>query len=176
MGLEIRQWSGVVLEVRDAPQERLIEARVMTWDTPCDVGAYVETFAPDAFKQTLKKRGDRVKLLLHHDQTRPVGIANGWAPDEAGLVGRFRVSRTADGDIALEQARDGVLDVSIGFVPIPGGDQWSQDRRSVRRTAVELHEVSLVSLAAVDGAGVLSVRCQPSRLTEILDWLASARE
>jgi len=173
--METRNWTGQVLDVRAAPAERLIEARVITWETPIDAGSYVETFAPDSFKQTLRKRGDRVKLLLHHDQTRPVGLAQGWAPDDVGLIGRFRVSRTPDGDAALEQAADGTLDVSIGFLPSPGGDQWAADRRSVRRTAVELHEVSLVALAAVDGAKVLAVRSRGTHLTQTLDWLALVR-
>lgn len=173
--METRNWTGTILEVRAAPTERVIEARVITWETQIDAGAYTETFAPESFRATLRKRGARVKLLMHHDQTRPVGIATGWEPDDAGLLGRFRVSRTPDGDAALEQASDGTLDVSIGFLPSPGGDVWSADRRSVRRTAVELHEVSLVALAAVDGAKVLAVRSRGTRLTQTLDWLGTVR-
>lgn len=173
-----RDWSGAVLEVRAAPQERLIEARVMTFEQPINCGPYHEVFAPDSFKSTLKKRGDRVKLLMHHDTTRPVGIANGWDVSATDLIGRFKVSRTPEGDSALEMAGDGTLDVSIGFIPAPGGDQWSQDRGTVRRTAVELHEVSLVALAAYPDARVLAVRsaARGTHLSSVLDWLATARK
>jgi phage head maturation protease len=59
----------------------------------------------------------------------------------------------------LELARDGVpLGLSVGFLEVPGGSQWSADRRRVTRTRAALDHVAVVRVPAYAGAAVAGVR------------------
>jgi uncharacterized protein len=69
------------------------------------------------------------------------------------------VSSTRAGDEVLALARDGVrLGLSVGFIPTPGGDRWSADRRRVERVKVQAHHIAVVPFPAYEGAEVLAVR------------------
>lgn len=147
--------------------KRTVAGIAVPWNQPADVGEvndrgqltrYREEFVRGAFTRTIAERGDRVKFLAHHNSTvNALGRATLLREDSAGLYAEFYVSRTRDGDEALELIRDGVLDsLSVGFHPI------SEDTRSkpgtVRRTEVGLREVSAVNFGAYEGARILAVR------------------
>jgi HK97 family phage prohead protease len=82
--------------------------------------------------------------------------------DAAGLYGEWRVSKTRDGDDALELINDGALSqLSIGFRAAAGGS------RSVhgvtQRTKAHLFEVAIVPEGAYgDGAAITGVRSADS--------------
>lgn len=149
------------LEVRAA--QRTVTGIAVPWDQVADVfdtrrGPYQEAFVRGAFTRTIRERGDRVKFLANHaDRQFPLGRATVLREDPGGLYAEFHVSKTRDGDEALELIRDGALDsLSIGFSPI------SEDTRSkpgvVLRTEVALREVSVVSYGAYEGARILALR------------------
>ena len=122
-------------------------------------GQFDETFRPGAFARTIRERSAKVRLHVLHDQTTrlPIGRATELREDPAGLVGEFRVSKTAAGDEVLELVRDGALDgLSIGFRPIR--DRWSKGRQSVERLEVALSEVSVVASPAYADARIVGVR------------------
>ena len=135
---------GEVVEVRDGPGGP----------------AYRESFQQGAFTRTLAERGDRVKALVQHNrQLLPVGRATRLTETGRGLEVELRLSRTALADEVLALVADGALDsLSIGFVPVTGGDQWNRSRDTVTRTEVALREVSVVPDGAYPGARIEALR------------------
>ncbi|MFP5256078.1 MAG: HK97 family phage prohead protease [Acidimicrobiia bacterium] len=130
-------------------------------EVPDDYGSsYRETFVRGSFARTIVERGSRVKLLANHDRRRfPIGRPTVLREDAAGLYMEARISKTRDGDEALELIRDGALDrFSIGFRPIR---HRVTPERVVERTEVALSEVSLVAFPAYDGAVLAGVRSGP---------------
>ena len=58
----------------------------------------------------------------------------------------------------LELASDGLLSPSIGFMSLPGGEQWNGDRSAVKVTRAKLVHIALTGDPAYKGAKVLAVR------------------
>lgn len=151
----------VDLEIRSDGTGRTIEGIVVPFDREAMVSdngrtRYPEMFRRGAFAKSITERGDRVKLLAHHQSgVNPLGRASLLREDPAGLWGEFRVSRTAAGDEVLELVRDGALDsFSVGFTPI----KHVRQDRTVVRTEVALREVSIVTLPAYEDARIAAVR------------------
>ena len=87
---------------------------------------------------------------------------------DQGLYAEFKISKTREGDDALELVKDGALDqLSIGFMPI------KNRKRSdgvIERLKAHLAEVSLVTFGAYgDMAAVTGVRSQETVETPRLD-------
>jgi len=152
------------LQIRADGDGRTIHGLLVPYGTSTEIreagGSYRESFAFGAFSSLVgnpAQRG-RIKLLSQHSRTsNPLGRATELAEDRAGLTGAFRVSQTAAGDEVLELVRDGALDsFSIGFEPIT--DEWNKRRTEVVRRRARLHEVSLVTFGAYEGAQVAGVR------------------
>lgn len=120
--------------------------------------SYEEVFRMGAFARTIEERMSRVKFLVNHNRgALPLGPAQMLREDPAGLVGEFRVSKTAAGDEALELIRDGALDAfSVGFAPIV--DRGTPTQGLVERIEAKLIEVSAVAFPAYDLATIGGVR------------------
>jgi|GEM_PF-1292521 len=147
------------LEIREG---RTILGLAVPFNSPTDIndsyGSYREQFAPGAFSRTISERGaQRVKLLLQHDSAKlPIGRAASLTETPEGLRAELAVSKTPDGDTALELVRDGALDgLSVGFQPI---NQSTGNDGIVTRTEVKLLEISLTGFPAYDNARVAAVR------------------
>ena len=141
---------------------RTIIGLAVPFNTPTDIhdisGSYREQFAFGAFTRTIAERGpSKVKLLLQHNSQRlPIGRAVKLTETPEGLMAELRVSKTPDGDLALELVRDGALDgLSVGFQPI---NQVLERDGLVTRTEVKLVEISLTGFPAYDTARVATVR------------------
>jgi len=155
------------LEVRSGSDGRTVHGIAVPFDTPTTVndgwGEYEESFRFGAFRKTLREKRkpdgtSAVKFLANHDRIGrlPLGRAQELKEDTAGLYGEFRVSKTPDGDAALELIRDGALDAfSVGFVPVK--DREPEPGR-LERVEVKLHEVSAVAFPAYAGAVIAGVR------------------
>lgn len=171
---------------------RTITGLIAPYNQPTEVddgwGSYTEEMAPGAFARAIANPG-QVKFLSQHDQwAMPLGRATDMRDDTKGPIGTFSVSKTQAGDEYLELARDGAVDgLSVGFVPVtPGPDSWPRPGDRVRRTEVDLREVSAVTWPAYDGARVSEVRSLLGRvgktlssasvdqLTQILQLVAAA--
>lgn len=117
-------------------------------------GRYREAFDPNMILELLR---DPVPALLHHDPMQPFGHVQIRGPSRAGVHGTMHAARTVLGDETLELADAGVLHPSIGFTStaheMRGRVRW--------RTAIVLHEISLVTFPAYPGAVVTAVRTQP---------------
>lgn len=94
----------------------------------------------------------RVKLLVDHDQSQPVGYMTSLDHDRA----EFTVPDGTAGDAALADAQTGRRDgLSIGATINKA--QWSDDGDTLIVTDAELYEVSLCAIPAFADAGVESV-------------------
>lgn len=123
-------------------------------------GPYREVFRYGAYTRSINAGVERVKAFVNHNHRErklPIGKAVMLREDRAGLVGELRISKTRDGDEALELVRDGALDsFSVGFGRVPDKERKTKDL--VERLEVKLREVSLVAFPAYEGAVVSGIR------------------
>lgn len=123
---------------------------------------FEETWKRGSTKESIAKRGDRIRLLGFHDQrAMPLGRPVMLDDRADGLYIEARISDTTDGNDALTLVKDGVLDgFSVGFSVPAGGDRWGTVDGMLHRTVTkaDIHEVSLVNFPAFDDARVASVR------------------
>lgn len=122
------------------------------WD---DVDWMGDIVRRGAFSATLQQRAIR-PLLWNHDAGLPIGVEVELVEDRAGLRGAWRLSKSAVADDAYALLRDGaVTGLSIGFIATETKDGPDGTRELL---GIELLEVSLVALPALDSARVLDVK------------------
>lgn len=101
----------------------------------------------------------RVKLLLDHDATDPLGYLTKADIDGERFSAEFTVADGERGDMVLAQARDKRRDgLSVGCQII----DWHMDGSTVVVTKATLTEVSLVSIPAFADARITEVRASVS--------------
>jgi Escherichia/Staphylococcus phage prohead protease len=143
---------------------RIISGIAVPYDSPTTIAergmVFDETFVRGAFRETVGKRENRVRILGHHDaRSMPLGKTVKLDEQTRGLYLEARISDTRDGNDALTLVRDGALDgFSVGFSVPSGGDTWNAGQTARQITNAHLHEVSLVNFPAYDRARVESVR------------------
>lgn len=163
MEIEYRTTAFLDYELRNEGSERLVCGIAAPYDIPTTIyssrGTYEEVFTKGAFNRTLQQSKRKVKVYLEHDHKRVLGAAHELRDDPKGLYAELRISKTAKGDEILELVKDGALDAfSVGFKPVKGRDIWSKDQKSVKRTEVQLVEVSLTTAPAYEDAVITSMR------------------
>jgi HK97 family phage prohead protease len=145
------------LEVRG--DQREIIGLAVPYGRPTMIGSYTEVFIRGAFADA-----GTHPLTASHPRDGgelPIGVSTELREANDGLHGTWKVSRTTLGDEVLELVRDGALTgLSIGFVPIPGGDKWSHDRSRVERHKAELDHVGVVRRPAYDTARIAAIRAE----------------
>ena len=145
------------LQIREDGEGRTIFGIAVPYDKEQRVGSeMVEVFRKGAFAEVIKA-AHRVKLLRNHDVNNPIGRATVLRETDQGLYAEFKISRTREGDDALELVKDGALDqLSIGFQPIKNRKRTDG---VIERLKAHLAEVSLVTFGAYgDAAAVAGVR------------------
>lgn len=115
-----------------------------------DLGGFVETIEPGAFRKTLRNRSD-VKLLVNHDSGRVLASTRSGTmklyEDERGLKVEASLPNTTDGRDMAELLRRGDLGkMSFGFSVIK--DSWNNEMTQRTLKSVRLFEVSIVSFPA----------------------------
>ena len=130
------------------------------YDTPTDIGDYIETLAPGVFKKSIAQRGDRIGLKEQHGRDRfDIGRSSIWEDTSDGLVGTFKLAGTDRAREALTLIREGFLDgLSVGFRPLRNRVTDEGGRRHVARLDAALDHVGLVHSPAYDTARVLEAR------------------
>lgn len=137
----------------ELPSSRTITGTAAVWDVPgrASVGPCIFTAGSISVPDDLR----RVKLLLDHDHSRPVGYAEAVSIDAHGMTATFHLPAGDVSDRALAYARDGLRDALSVGVEVT---DYSHDRAGrVVVKAARLREVSLVALPAFEGATVSSV-------------------
>jgi phage head maturation protease len=164
-------------------KERTIELVAMPYDVDAAVIVHgrsvTESCAPGAF-DGCDRRANRVSVNLNHDREKHVGRAFALHPSRTeGLVAELKIGRSLEGDYALSYAADQLLDASVGFAVMRGGEQWLEQRSRRRLTRCYLDHIALVPEGAYPGR-VLSVRASEDaepearvltpNLDEVLAW------
>lgn len=144
---------------------------------------YLEDFARTSADKTLAQNPEPRPLFYAHGfqlrGDRPIGIVH-YQVEPAGLAFHSYVSRTREGDEALELARDGAArDVSVGYDPINSTRLRTAEGTVHRRTEIRLKELSLAptGFGQIDGAKVLAIRTDASpTFGDIQDAVSDAIE
>ena len=124
---------------------RRLEGYAATFGSEAQLGTFVETIEPGAFRSALS--GD-VLALLDHDASKVLGRTRSGTlrltEDSRGLAFSLDVPDTAAGRDVLALADRGDLGgMSFGFTVPKDGERWTGNRRSLR--AIGLREISVVS-------------------------------
>lgn len=124
---------------------RRLEGYAATFGAEAQLGTFVETIEPGAFRSSLV--GD-VLALLDHDSGKVLGRTRSGtlrlSEDTRGLAFSLDVPDTQAGRDVLALAERGDLGgMSFGFTVPKDGERWQGNRRSLRNVA--LREVSVVS-------------------------------
>jgi HK97 family phage prohead protease len=96
----------------------------------------------------------KVKLLMSHDNSKPVGRMQSVTSNKTGLYGSFKVSASTRGSDAILLAQEQLMDgLSVGVEV----EDSRQEKDYLLVTAATLKEVSLVESAAFSSAAVLKI-------------------
>ena len=162
--IETRTFEGA-LEVRGDDGRTLVGVAV-PYGQEARIGRYTEVFTRGAFEGT---EVATVALTATHPRDGaelPIGRTVTLDDHPDGLHGAWHVPATTLGDEVLALARDGVpLGLSIGFLPLPGGDHWNPTRTRVERRKALLDHVAVVRSGAYPGARVAAVRANQGPAT-----------
>jgi HK97 family phage prohead protease len=103
----------------------------------------------------------KIKLLMQHDSTKPVGRATYSSDDESGMYASFKISSSSRGQDALVLAQENLVSgLSVG-VDVSASKQM---KGYLLVTAAVLKEVSLVESAAFDSAAVTDIAAAKAAL------------
>jgi HK97 family phage prohead protease len=99
----------------------------------------------------------KIKLLMQHDNSKPVGRMQSVTSNKTGLYASFKVSASTRGSDAILLAQEQLMDgLSVGVEV----DDSRQEKDYLLVTAATLKEVSLVESAAFPSAAVLKIAAQ----------------
>jgi HK97 family phage prohead protease len=144
------------IECRFAPDDAgAFSGYAAVWNRPDVFG---DVLVRGAFADSLAT-GARVAMLRSHDPSRPIGTWSRLVEDAKGLkVEGQLILGSIDGRDAFELMKGGALDgLSIGFRTVKSSTLPKGGRRV---EAVNLIEISAVTLPAQDGARITDVRSQ----------------
>ena len=103
----------------------------------------------------------KIKLLMQHDSTKPVGRATNFSDSTDGVYASFKISSSTRGQDALTLAQENLVSgLSVG-VDVSASKQM---KGYLLVTAAVLKEVSLVESAAFDSAAVTDIAAAKAEL------------
>jgi HK97 family phage prohead protease len=105
----------------------------------------------------------KIKLLMQHDNSKPVGRMQSVTSNKTGLYASFKVSASTRGSDAILLAQEQLMDgLSVGVEV----DDSRQEKDYLLVTAATLKEVSLVESAAFPSAAVLKIAAQENAVDQ----------
>jgi HK97 family phage prohead protease len=105
----------------------------------------------------------RVKLLMSHDNTKPVGRMQSMRSDKSGVYGSFKISASSRGTDAILLAQEDLMSgLSVGVEVVTS----KQQKDYLLVTAAVLKEVSLVESPAFTSAAVQKIAASESETVE----------
>ena len=156
----ILTFSGVVQAV-DSGERRTIAGKIAPYDG--EIG--MTSAGPIVFAKgsITAENTNKVKLLMQHDTSQPVGRMITMQSTEDGLYASFKISASTRGNDAILLAQEQLMDgLSVGVEVIS-----SEPKKGfLLVTAAKLREVSLVESAAFPSAAVQSIAASESEATE----------
>ena len=150
LALMILTFSGVVQAV-DSGERRIIAGKIAPYGEVGNTSAGRVVFAPNSISA---ENPNKIKLLMSHDNTKPVGRMKSINSTSDGLYASFKISSSMPGDTAILLAQEQLMDgLSVG-VEVTASEPKDN---YLLVTAATLREVSLVESAAFSSAAVQSI-------------------
>jgi HK97 family phage prohead protease len=142
------------IEAVDSGDRRTISGKIAPYGEIGFTSAGKVVFAPNSITAA---EPSKIKLLMSHDSTKPVGRMQSMSSDDSGLYASFKVSQSSRGSDAILLAQEQLMDgLSVGVEVTASKPQ--KDYLLV--TAAVLREVSLVEAAAFQSAAVQKISAQ----------------
>ena len=139
------------IEAVDSGERRIIAGKIAPYGEIGFTSAGKVVFAPDSITAA---EPSKVKLLMSHDNSKPVGRMQGFESRKDGLYASFKVSASTRGSDAILLAQEQLMDgLSVG-VEVTASEP-KKDYLLV--TAAVLRETSLVEQAAFSSAAVQKI-------------------
>ena len=156
---------GLELEKRFLDTEKRTVSATVSSENPVDRMGYVEVLDHTTSAIDLTRAKDGLSLLLHHDSTRPIGIAEGFKISSGKLRCNLRFGTSPEAASAWADVQSGVLRfLSIGY-QVENTKYGSDNVVHVTRWAP--YEVSLVSIPADPSVGIgRSLSTQGTKIME----------
>ena len=156
----ILNFSGSI-EAVDNSERRIIAGKIAPYGEIGHTSAGKVVFAPGSISA---KNVSKVKLLMSHDNTKPIGRMQSIQSNEDGLYAQFKVSAGAGGSEAILLAQEQLMDgLSVG-VEVTAS---KPEKDYLLVTAAILREVSLVETAAFQSAAVQKIAASESEAVEV---------
>lgn len=143
---------------KNVKEDGTFEAYASVFDVEDSDGHVIKPGAFKAGLEKLKKNGQLLKMLWHHNRHEPIGVYTHAEEDSKGL---FVVGKYTKGVQRSDETRLLMLDGAIDSVSIGGYvTKADEDRKTYALTIheLELREISPVSFPALDQARVVSVK------------------
>ena len=156
----ILTFSGVVQAV-DSGERRTIAGKIAPYDG--EIG--MTSAGPIVFAKgsITADNTSKIKLLMSHQTSQPVGRMVSMQSTDDGLYASFKISASVPGDTAILLAQEQLMDgLSVGVEVIASKPKDGY----LLVTAAKLREVSLVESAAFPSAAVQSIAASESEATE----------
>ena len=157
LALMILTFSGVVQAV-DSGERRIIAGKIAPYGEVGNTSAGRVVFAPNSISAA---NPDKIKLLMSHDNTKPVGRMKTINSASDGLYASFKISSSSRGNDAILLAQEALMDgLSVGVEVIASEPKDNY----LLVTAATLREVSLVESAAFSSAAVQTIAAQAGEM------------
>ena len=153
------------IEAVDNGDRRTISGKIAPYGEVGNTSAGRVVFAENSITVA---EPSKIKLLMSHDNSKPVGRMQSVTTNKTGLYGSFKVSSSTRGSDAILLAQEQLMDgLSVGVEV----EDSIQEKDYLLVTAATLKEVSLVESAAFPSAAVLKIAAQdnavdPNKPTE----------
>lgn len=142
------------IEAVDNGERRTIAGKIAPYGEIGNTSAGRVVFAENSIKIP---EPSKVKLLMQHDNSKPVGRMQSVTSNKTGLYASFKVSASTRGSDAILLAQEQLMDgLSVGVEV----EDSRQEKDYLLVTAATLKEVSLVESAAFPSAAVLKIAAQ----------------
>lgn len=183
MPSEIRVATGY--ELRDIDTKgRFIDVRACRFETPVDVGPFVETHDRGVFDETLSRHERNIPMVLGHDDSVPaIARSTEWRKVGNELIGTFQFGDQEEARRAINLVETRMLtQVSVAFLPGRGqhDSEWTMldGVPHVRRNRARLIHLGLVTSPADSEAEVLALRSLgvPDEIVKTTPRLDEARK
>ena len=150
-------FSGVVQAV-DSGERRIIAGKIAPYGEVGNTSAGRVVFAPNSISAA---NPDKIKLLMSHDNSKPVGRMKTINSASDGLYASFKISSSSRGNDAILLAQEALMDgLSVG-VEVTASEPKDN---YLLVTAATLREVSLVESAAFTSAAVQNISAQAGEM------------
>jgi len=142
------------IEAVDSGERRTISGKIAPYGEIGYTSAGKVVFAPNSISAA---EPSKVKLLMSHDNSKPVGRMQSITSSADGLYASFKVSASSRGSDAILLAQEQLMDgLSVG-VEVTAS---KPEKDYLLVTAATLREVSLVESAAFSSAAVQKIAAQ----------------